>query len=353
MIRYLIKNNFKIMFRNGINLIIYIIGPVIISAVLASAFSALFESYESVGDFKAGYSIEEDSELIPYIDILKDIGEENGVYFTEYDHGTAEESIREHDLGGFVEFGKDSYTVYKSGDAKSEGAILNYLMSTFFTAMISGDVENIEIHIEHPDYAPPIDSTDYYGIIYIVYFGWLAIVCAAGLLSNEQKHRIPERLHVSNLSAFQIYMSRLIPLVCSVALSLGIAAVLNSVLLGVHWGNILLSSIIVLVLIIAASSFGLMLYEFTGSMVSTIFIAFALIWSMGFIGGTFESYIMSSLPDGLKHLMPIYHANRSLVELSSMGKSDYVISAIVIPAVIALVCSGLAVGTAGIKRRVR
>ena len=148
-------------------------------------------------------------------------------------------------------------------------------------------------------------------------------------------------------------MSRLIPLVCSVALSLGIAAVLNSVLLGVHWGNILLSSIIVLVLIIAASSFGLMLYEFTGSMVSTIFIAFALIWSMGFIGGTFESYIMSSLPDGLKHLMPIYHANRSLVELSSMGKSDYVISAIVIPAVIALVCSGLAVGTAGIKRRVR
>ena len=96
------------MFRNGINLIIYIIGPVIISAVLASAFSALFESYESVGDFKAGYSIEEDSELIPYIDILKDIGEENGVYFTEYDPGTAEESIRDHDLGGFVEFGKDS-----------------------------------------------------------------------------------------------------------------------------------------------------------------------------------------------------------------------------------------------------
>ncbi len=353
MIGYLIKNNFKIMFRNGINLIIYIIGPVIISAVLASAFSALFESYESVGDFKAGYSIDEESELLPYIEILKDIGEENGVYFTEYDQGTAEESIRDHNLGGFVEFGRDSYRIYKTDDAKSEGAILNYLVSTFFTAMISGDIGDYEIHIEHPDYAPALDSTDYYGIIYIVYFGWLAIVCAAGLLSNEQRHRIPERLQVSNLSAFQIYMSRLIPLVCSVALSLGIAAVLNSVLLGVHWGNILLSSLIVLVLIIAASSFGLMLYEFTGSMVAAIFIAFALIWSMGFIGGTFESYIMSSLPEGLKHLMPIYHANRALVELSSMGKSDYVVSALAIPAVIAAICSCLAVGCAGIKRRVR
>ncbi|MBP5555716.1 MAG: ABC transporter permease [Lachnospiraceae bacterium] len=353
MIGYLIKNNFKIMFRNGINLIIYIIGPVIISAVLASAFSSLFESYESVGDFKAGYSIEKDSELVPYIDILKKAAEENGVYLTEYEPGTAEESIKDHDLGGFVEFEKGTYRVFVSEDAEPEGAILDYLMSTFFNAMISGDAGDYELSVKHPDYAPSIDSTDYYGIIYIVYFGWLAIVCAAGLLSNELKHRIPERLQVSNLSVFQIYMSRLIPLVCSVALSLGIAAVLNSVLLGVHWGNILLSSVIVLILIIAASSFGLMLYEFTGSMVASIFIAFALIWSMGFIGGTFESYIMSSLPEGLKHLMPIYHANRALVELSSMGKSDYVISAIAIPGVIAVVCSALAVGAAGIKRRVK
>jgi ABC-2 type transport system permease protein len=353
MIGYLIKNNFKIMFRNGVNLIIYIIGPVIISAVLSSAFSSLFESYESSEDFKAGYSIEEDSGIIPYIDILADVAEENGVYFTEYEPGTAEESVLEYNLGGFVEFGKDSYTVYKTSDAKTEGTVLEYLMSAFFTAMISGNPEDIDIHVEHPDYAPSIDSTDYYGIIYIVYFGWLAIVCAAGLLSNEQKHRIPERLHVSNLSDFQIYMSRLIPLVGSVALSLGIAAVFNTILLGVHWGNILLSSVIVLVLIIAASSFGLMLYEFTGSMAAAVFIAFALIWTMGFIGGTFETYILSSLPEGLKHLMPIYHSNRALVELSSMGKSDYVVSAIAYPAMIAAVCSCIAVGTAGIKRRVR
>ena len=84
-----------------------------------------------------------------------------------------------------------------------------------------------------------------------------------------------------------------------------------------------------------------------------VFIAFALIWTMGFIGGTFESYILSSLPEGLKHLMPIYHSNRALVELSSMGKSDYVVSAIAYHACLAAVCSCIAVGTAGIKRRVR
>jgi ABC-2 type transport system permease protein len=111
--------------------------------------------------------------------------------------------------------------------------------------------------------------------------------------------------------------------------------------------------VIVLVLIIAASSFGLMLYEFTGSMAAAVFIAFALIWTMGFIGGTFESYILSSLPEGLKHLMPIYYSNRALVELSSMGKSDYAFRAIAIPCGIAALCSFLAVGTAKIKERVR
>ena len=65
MIRYLIKNNFKLMARNWVNTFMLVLCPLLVSAVLISAFSSLFESYESVGDFKAGYSIEEDSEIIP------------------------------------------------------------------------------------------------------------------------------------------------------------------------------------------------------------------------------------------------------------------------------------------------
>ena len=353
MIRYLIKNNFKIMFRNGVNLLIYVIGPIMISAVLASAFSALLESYESAGDFKAGYSIEEGSDIFPYMDALKKVAQENGIYFTEYETGFPKQIIEEDGLGGFVEIKGDSYTVYESADEKVKGATLEYLMTAFFSAIISGDTKDIKLRVMHPDHALNVDSTDYYGIIYIAYFGWLSIICAAGLLSSEKKNRITDRLSVSDLSAFKTYLSRLIPLVTSVLIALGISALLNVFLLGVHWGNAALSSLIVFVSILAASAFGLMLFELTQSMVAATFLSFAIVWTMGFIGGSFETYMLSSHSDTLKNLMPIYHENRALVELSSMGQSDYVVSAILYAGVLAIIFSVISVGSAAIKRRAR
>ncbi len=61
------------------------------------------------------------------------------------------------------------------------------------------------------DHAPAIDSTDYYGIVFIVYISWCAIVGGAGLFTNEKKNCIIERLQVSNLSILQVYLARLIP----------------------------------------------------------------------------------------------------------------------------------------------
>ena len=49
MIRYLIKNNLKLMFRSPANLFLYILCPLVILSVLSNAFSALMESYHIHG----------------------------------------------------------------------------------------------------------------------------------------------------------------------------------------------------------------------------------------------------------------------------------------------------------------
>ena len=41
MIRYLIKNNFKLMFRNTWSVVVMLLGPILVIAVLSSAFSEL------------------------------------------------------------------------------------------------------------------------------------------------------------------------------------------------------------------------------------------------------------------------------------------------------------------------
>ena len=60
MIRYLIKNNLKIMGRSMTNILLFVIAPLTVIAVLSSAFSALMESYQNVDSFKVGYRLEED-----------------------------------------------------------------------------------------------------------------------------------------------------------------------------------------------------------------------------------------------------------------------------------------------------
>ena len=57
--------------------------------------------------------------------------------------------------------------------------------------------EDIEIPVQKLDYMPAVDAKDYYGIIEIVYFSFLGIICIASILSSEKKMELDKdyRLH--------------------------------------------------------------------------------------------------------------------------------------------------------------
>ena len=57
MIRYLIKNNFKIMFRSVTNILLLLVAPLLVSAVLESAFSSLLEHYEQKERIDVGQDV--------------------------------------------------------------------------------------------------------------------------------------------------------------------------------------------------------------------------------------------------------------------------------------------------------
>ena len=353
MIRYLIKNNFKIMFRNPVNILMFTLAPILVSAVLISAFSTLLNSYKDVEKFDVGYSVEADSKYAVALNALRQVGEDAGVTFHSYETGTPEDLIREHSLGGFITFTKDGYTIYETKDAEVEGAKLEYMIASVYDGAVSGDVSGIKVPVEEPEVDPDIDSTDYYGIVFPVYFAWCAIVCAAGLLTQEKKHRIPERYRISDLSSAKIYLGRVMPVIAVVTFCIGVAAVFSAVLLGVHWGNVLLSGLLLLLTVIAASSFGMMLYELTRSMIATVILSFGIVWWAGYIGGTFETYMFSTWPEQVKLLSPLYHTNRALTELSNVGHSDYVLSAVIYLVIFSVVCSLVTIFAGSLRRKDR
>lgn len=359
MIRYLIKNNFKLMLRNTWSLVVMLSGPILVIAALSSAFSELLKSYEGVDEFNIGYRVEQDSGISDYMELIREAGGENGITFYEYPEGEVKAVIENNDLAGFVEFTKDSYVLYQSADYEVEGIALEYFLNRVMNENVNASLlmmspaaeGDVKLPVAQLDFMPAVDSKDYYGIIYIVYFGWCGIVCATGVLSNEKKYGIERKFRVSCLSDFQLYMSKLIPIILTAAAEMAAAALITILLFRIHWGNALVSAAIVFLMISAGTSLGMMLYNISDNLVITIVALFVVVWFMGFFGGSFETYMFSSMPDIAKQLSPIYHGNRALVELSCMGHSEYVVSAVVYSLAITVICSGIAVFAGSIRKR--
>ncbi|MBQ4530770.1 MAG: ABC transporter permease [Lachnospiraceae bacterium] len=359
MIRYLIKNNFKLMFRNTWSMVVMLIGPVLVIAVLSSAFSQMMKSYEGVDEFSVGYRMQEDAmEDNVIFESVKHAGKEAGIFFYEYPEGEVKDTMEKNGLAGFVEFTEDTYVVYKSADYEVEGITLEYFMNKVMNESMDAFLqikgqENITLPVEELEFMPAVNARDYYGIVYIVYFCWCGMICATGVLSNEKKYGILRRFQVSNISETQNYFGKLIPITLTVAVGMAIATGITILLYDIHWGNPMLSLFIVFMMILAGAAFGMMIYNISGNMIITIIMVFTIVWFMGFFGGSFETYMFSSIPDTLKQLSPIYHGNRALVELSCMGESDYVASVVGYSLAITIICSMIAVLAGTIRKRGR
>lgn len=358
MIRYLIKNNFKLMFRNTWSVVVMLLGPVLVIAVLSSAFSELMKSYEGVDEFAVGYRIQGTANENIIVESVKIAGEETGILFYEYPEGAVKDIMEKNELAGFVEFSENTYVVYKSSDYETEGITLEYFMNKVMNAGVNAflkiqEQKEIVLPVKELEFMPAIDSKDYYGIIYIVYFCWCGMICATGILSNEKKYGIVRRFKVSNISELQNYLGKFIPITLTVTVGMAIATGITILLYDIHWGNPFLSVIVVFMMIVAGTAIGLMIYNVSDSLVITIILLFTIVWFMGFFGGSFETYMFSSTSDILKHLSPIYHGNRALVELSCMGESDYVASAVGYSLIITVVCSAIAIFAGYIRKRGR
>ena len=335
-----------------------LLGPVLVIAVLSSAFSELMKSYKGVGEFVVGYRMQEAAEDNVMIESAKLAGEETVILFCEYPEGEIKDVMEKNGLAGFVEFSEEEYVVYTSDDYEVEGITLEYFMNKVMDKGVDAflqvqEKDEIVLPVEELEFMPAVNSRDYYGIIYIVYFCWCGMICATGVLSNEKKYGIVRRFQVSDISEMQNYLGKFIPITLTVAVGMAIATGITILLYDIHWGNPIMSMLIVFMMILAGSALGMMLYNISDSLVITIIMQFTIVWFMGFFGGSFETYMFSSTSDILKHLSPIYHGNRALVELSCMGESNYVASAVWFSLVITVTCSAIAILACSIRKRGR
>ena len=360
MIRYLIKNNLKLMFRNKWAIFFLLIAPLLTILLVSNAFDSLMKSYEVPDEFSVGYR-DSGSILSENMDTVKDSAREAGIIFTECPEGEPQELMEKNGFSAFVEFGKDEYTVYKSDKHKTECSVTEYfigrVMQKGADAALSAAVPDTKLASALPvsriDFLPSIDSTNYYGLIYVIWFGSLGMVSAAGVLSSEKNNGIERKYRVSTLAPAQIYLSRLIPSAAVTAVIFLIVSLISVSGYGIHWGEPLLSAAVVFMIILAAASFGFMMYSVSQNMAFAVTMLIIMVFAAGFVGGSFETYMFSGVSQSIKELSPIYHANRAVVELSAMGHSGYAASSLIYSSVMTAVCSAAAIAADSIRKKVK
>lgn len=362
----LIKNNLKLMLRSKWILILMIILPLVTIALLANAFKDMLNTSYTIEEFKVGYRVSEESRYGDLIPNLQTVCKENDVILLEYPDGDITELLKSQTVAVFVDITNDnSYKMYQSNDKKTEAAITESIFSGFFyqvnetvTTVTYGMEQGI---IEMPAAKPvnllqetlntePVpSSTDYYGIIYIVYFAWCGMVSLVAVISSERKSAIPKRMCVSHISKLNYYLGKFIPCTLAIFIEVCAAWILSVLLYDIHWGNIGISALVILLISMASSAFGMVLFQLFRNVAVSIVAAFVVIWTAGFFGGSFQTYMYAGLPQHLVNLSPIYFVNRTLVEYSVKGYSDYTGQCFGVLIGVILVCA--AVGIILINRK--
>ena len=338
----LIKNNMKLMFRNKSFLLLMIIMPIIVIALLSSAFKDMMAAARDIDPFTVGYRITANSPYQTYLPELKKASAKNDVTLIEYPEGEIKKLIENETVSAFVDIQDDDYIVYQSSAKKAEALVSESLFDNFFyqvdanTALVTAQMKKglVDIKLLEADrerasrevlsVEPMPTSTDYYGIIYIVFWSFFGIIPLAAVIASERKNAIPQRMRVSQMSKTQLYLAKFVPCFLVTFMAMAVAGTISALLFQVHWGALPASVGIILLSTMVAAAFGVFLYQLFNKVVVSVVVGFSLTWILGLFGGSFDPYMYEDFPITLMKASPLYYVNRTLVEFSTKGYSDYV-----------------------------
>ena len=353
-IGYIIKNNFKLIWRNKALIIIIMVGVLLVILALSNAFHDLLGQAERAANFTVGYQMSSDSIYKAYEDTFVSSLDDEGVSCRKYADEQPEKVIENGDVEVFVDFSGDGYHIYGGSDSELQTRTIQYVLfaadETILAAM-SGQPKAVfePTALPHTETA---DAQNYYSIVELAYFISLSALFLSMVVSEERKNRISLRYRIGNVGRAGLYFGKLIPCaLTAIATLVVIDGTLATLLFDVEWGSIPTAFGLLCLASFAFTAFGMIFILLFDNMAASIGALFAVIWFAGFAGGTFESYMYSAFPESVKRLSPIYYVNRTLCEYSVSGHSDYLAPCILYLAVITVVSVALGILLTGRKER--
>lgn len=345
MLFILVKNNLKLMLRDKLSILLLIFFPILLIAILSSAFTSLLNKNHTMEPFAVGYSIEKGSTIENNFNNFIKTFKANNITLKVMKKDKAIDNIKNDTIAAYVEINDSSYKLYKKDGLSvntiifensfssamnmydGSKALMSYLSEQGLASKYnsSNAVLNTNfVKFENIKADPVPSSTVYYGIVEIAYIIWFGMMVVSSVVSMERKYGVTERIGLTKANSLILFLGKLIPAVIAVSIQISIAAIVSTILMKVKWGNSpMLSATIILLEIIAVSALGILLAAIIKSQALVNVLIVIQAFFFGFIGGSCQTYMYNFVNDNIAKLSPLYYINRTLVELSTKGNSSY------------------------------
>lgn len=335
------KNYLKLICRSKAMLLITCLGMVLVVGAVASGFHTLLDNAKREKEIRLGYDMQEGTAYAFLEGTWEPELNKEGIHAEKYPGADPEKSVSSGEVDVFVNFTKDGYYVTGSSKKELETRIVKYILFQTEQTMLSkahGGDSSFRIDARALPARNVSEAENYYGLVEPVYFMSIGAIFLTLIYWAERKNRLLIRYRIGKDGVLTSYFGKLISCTIISYLVLGCVGFgLINLVFDVHIGNPWITMGLLFLVSLAFVAFGMLFFQIFKQMAVSIGLLFMILWFAGFVGGTFETYMYSSFSESTKILSPIYHVNRSLVELSVDGKSDYILTAVLYLLAIALV----------------
>ena len=353
----MVKNNLKLMFRSKLTLIFITCSPLLVIACLSNAFHDLLQNGYEMEHITVGYAVEEENVLSLFLEENADRFRAEKIILEPYAQENGMDKVKKGELDIFFLENDNDVTIYTLEKNSVKTEICQYLLNQFYIEYGNAyrgymtETEPVSIRTGGLEGLKMAGSETYYGITEIVYFQWIGFLFLTAVIHSERKNRISQRYISAPTNSFLLYLGKFLPCEILCLFSTGISTCVSNAMFHIEWGNIPATVGIVLLTSLASVALGMVIcYTFNNLAVSAVLL-FVIVQIGGFLGGSFETYMLSCISERWKAISPIYYVNRTLVEYATMGHSDYTGGCILYLTAILTGCSLL--GCLVIKRRMQ
>ncbi len=346
----------KLICRSKAMLIITCLGMILTVGAVASGFHTLLDSASRSEEIRLGYEMQEGSSYSFLEGTWESELEKEKIIAQKFTGADPESVVKSGDADVFVNFTKDGFYVTGSSKKELETRIVKYIlfqMEQTMLAMKADPAAQIKIDASSLPTKKVSEAENYYGIAQPVYFITICSIFLTMIYWTERKNRLLIRYRIGKNGAVSSYFGKLISGSLISFLVLGcIGFGLVNMVFDVHIGNPVITMGVLFLMTIAFTAFGMLFFQLFKQMAVSIGLMFMVLWFAGYFGGSFETYMYSSFSESLKRLSPVYYINRSLIELSVEGQTDFILPCILYLSTIALVSIALGVFITAKKKEV-